>query len=670
MSGKPTDRYDTMIPFFGKANDKRVRLYLHALEAEFRGNNHEVALTANWNGGGSGKRTDLKNKFFITKDVGDEDAVHSEWHTFVNNLEGRLAGLTQAGRPETNDGAGVPLPYPRVEAHAVAPATATAILNVIKSQAGVAQDNTTLEFFQAVIKKHLLVARGVLIVADAGNPEVDITLNPSRWGDATGFNFKTRVNLKAIYSGATLNSDLAPVAGAALTPNHFVIDNPATLRFNYNLSKYLIAEFLENTPLITSLGNDNFWSTTDSKNDTYFRITNDPNKLFTIDPATGNMVDVSRGSAAFQDKLKDDVCVGTKAKENATSKCVDYIEKCIISGKPEDITACKDFMLDSNFWDVTPSEIEDMLPLIAVSTLQKFGFQYDKKNKDFKSFETVASWLRGLQARIQIGQLSAIEFSNISKNFKLTQYLTKLVNKVNSSPAILNDNYFDTKNFNPNDIRFNNWTPYGLTPRIMMNSNFSTELARRFDLMGNKFARYRGNIQRKINVLPNNGGIVLNGQPFRVLPAAIYMIGGGRATITEDDVFTKQGDDLENLVKGTLIKLKSMGKIIDSNTEREFKIHIEKYKDAENKLVKAITYANKYVDLIELFNEVDTQNVLSIDHLKAFVEARNNYFDKTESRQNSIISAIRKIADDVLEKLDNDSSLTRSFKGPIIPSNI
>jgi predicted oxidoreductase len=113
-----------------------------------------------------------------------------------------------------------------------------------------------------------------------------------------------------------------------------------------------------------------------------------------------------------------------------------------------------------------------------------------------------------------------------------------------------------------------------------------------------------------------------------------------------------------------------MGKIIDSNTEMEFKNHIEKYKDAENKLVKAITYANKYVDLIELFNEVDTQNVLSIDHLKAFVEARNNYFDKTESRQNSIIFAIRKIADDVLEKLDNDSGLTRSFKGPIITSNI
>ena len=645
MSGK--DRYDTMIPFFGKPNDNRVRLYLHALESEYI-EKKTIQLSANWNGK-DGIRPELQNVFFTTRNPGsvNDKEVHNEWNTFANNLECRLANLTHG--PSSSSGAfGSGFGFASgsgASGSSRLPVDTKAILQVIISKAG-APTNPQLNFFQQVIIAYLSN------VTNASGE--NIIAAPSRWVEATQFTFKSQDELKRIYDNAGVDSG----SGCA---------DDTALRFNYNLSKYLIAAFLESTPLITSLGNDSFWSTNYSTNNTYFRVTNDPKKLFTIDPATGNMVDITRGSDAFNTKLKDDLCLGTKAKQTGTNKCVDYIEKCINNGKPEDIAACKSFMLNAEFWDATQAEIEDMLPSIAVRTLEKFGFQFDRKNKDFKSFETVGSWLKGLEARIIIGQISGPEFENISKNFKLTQYLTKLVNKVNSSPAILNENYFNTKNFNSNDIRFANWTPYGLTPRIMMNSNFSTEIARKSDYMINNFARLRTNVQRRLHILPN-GVLSVYGNPYIRVGAVPYVMMGGRATI-EDEIFIKQGEDLEDLVKGTLSKLRSIGKTVDSNTEMEFKNYIEKYKDAENKLVKAITYANKYVDLIELFNEVDHQNVLNIDHLKAFVEARNNYFDKTESRQNSIFSAIQRIADDVLEEVEHKSSVSNFFKGPIISSN-
>jgi len=326
MSGK--DRYDTMIPFFGKPNDKRVRLYLHALESEYEVKK-TVQLSDNWNGNANcGIRPELQNVFFTTPNLvsgpANDKEVHNEWHTFANNLECRLADLTQNG-PSTSgafgsgsgafgSGSGA---FGSGSGASRLTVDTKAILEVIKSKAG-QPTNPQLDFFQQVIKAYLLSVKNA-----SDNELIDA---PSRWAEATQFTFKNKDNLGAIYVAAGVDGTKAG--------SNCVDDNSSI--FNYRITKYLLAAFLENTPVV-SLGPDSFWSTQDANLDKYFRISSDPKKIFTIDPATGNKIDVTRGSAEFNSKIGNDVCFGTKGIDNPTSKaqgrtCVDYIQKCIVEG--------------------------------------------------------------------------------------------------------------------------------------------------------------------------------------------------------------------------------------------------------------------------------------------------------------------------------------------------
>lgn len=624
MSGK--DRFDNMIPFFGRSNDKRVRLYLHALETEFKVN-RKVALTANHIGGASGIAPELRNKFFLTPDpTRSDDAVHPEWDTFANNLENRLGSLTLVGNPRLNRSAGA---SPAAAAAATAAVVAAAdILVVIKSLAGVASLNTQLEFFQEVVKMHLNS------LTDGTN---DLMGRPSAWDKATSFQFKSPRELSRIYNGA------------GIIYNYLVAPDDAIV-FTYNLSKYALYALLESAAA-TSLGKDNFWSTTEEVTNKFYRNPSDPLKVLTTD-ATGAQVDVSRGSDAYFKLNMKDKCMGTNVKTTPSLTCDNYFMKCIVNGSPDDISACKSFMLDADFWNIMQSDVDAMLPSIIVDTLDKFGFQMDATNKKYKSYESVGSWLRKLSARVPI-QLSEVELKNITDNIKLTQYLGLLVAKVNQNPAILNENYFESSHFNPQEqsFRFKGWTPYGLTPRVFIRSDTSSDIARQASFITTNFARTRSSAQRRLTLL-NGSSLLHYGVPFSigVAPSFIGMFGGGH----DEEVFAKQGDVLENLLNKTKSQLLSMGKTLDVDTQSQIQRHIAQYRDSENKLHKAIAYAEKYIDLIQVFKQYDESNVLNIDHLKSFVGARDKYFDKAETRQNTIISAIQQIADGLLEKLDND----------------
>ena len=109
---------------------------------------------------------------------------------------------------------------------------------------------------------------------------------------------------------------------------------------------------------------------------------------------------------------------------------------------------------------------------------------------------------------------------------------------------------------------------------------------------------------------------------------------------------------LKSMLDGLEHVLQSNGKSLDTYTKQQIEQHLESYKKSEEKLIKAIRYADKYLDLIHIFKEHDPENVLSIDHLKAFVEAREKYFDKTMGKQNDILNAIERILTTAHEALD------------------
>lgn len=661
MSGRDKTRFDDMIPFFGKADDQRVRLYLKVLEDEYK------ILEKNTNPGILAglplkltKREDPADRGAAPRGLndippqlqkgyhsdyvngavpGNTDAkeTHADWITFFNNLKNRLAGLTIAGNVI------VPVGPPAPTRHQVTPEYAkNTILPLIK--------NTTDPFFVKVIQAHLENLTGA-----------DINI-PTTWSKATDFRFKPvgtatvpavlnllgaidRPAVPATGLYAIYENGLKPAGGAAPVDNAF--PDTATNFPNFNISKYFLHMKLENAAA-ASLGEDTFWSTAAPLTNVYYRNPSDPKKVFTTD-ANGVEVDVSRGSAEHL-KLASDKCAGTKVKQG-TKTCEEYISKCL-TGNDDDIKACKEFMATEDFWEIMPKDVNEMIPSVIVDTLNKFGFQIDSSNKNYKLYESVGSWTKRLSEKIKTNELTQVEYEKISKNTKLNSYLDLLVTKVNQNPAIINENYFESSQLNPLEqgFRFRNWIrAKQLNPRIILKRDDSLNIKRESEFITSNFARNRSIVQRRLALTPN--GILTNGVVFGGNPVVFSVQVGGDGV---NEKLSKHADHLKNLLKHVENKLQIMGKTLDVNTKEQIRKHIAQYEDAENKLFRAIAYSEEYIKLIEDYKEYDKNNVLNMDHLKSFVEARDKYFDKGESKQATIISTLQEIGNSILAKLDED----------------
>jgi len=616
MSNQDKTRYDVMIPFFGLKDDRRVRLYLAALENEWN-RTGVVAFTDNADGKGArvgNIAEELKIKNFSRPDANGNtkgDEVHSEWKDFKANLASRL---TNANKNTFNLGNNT---------------TANDVLNVIRTQGG-------NRFFQAVIQAHLTI-----ILDNAGN---DITTLPLQWSLADNFIFRSAFDdimpRSQFDGGNQMNAE--PI-------------------FSFNFSKYLLYLRLENAATQPSKPN-NFWSTEEPILDTYFRVKNRPNELLTIDE-NGNKVNVY-DNKFLENKYRGDQCVGIKVKEG-THTCNNYLSKCIKSGKQEDIDSCKDYLKDQNFWDVVKSEVESMLPDAIVATLTTFGFKPDSKNKKYTSYESVGSWLSSLRSRIGTS-LSQTDYDAIQKNTKLTQYLTILVNKVNQNPAILNKNYFNTNRFDPEDYssRFNDWhiTKYGLTPRVIYKKDNDSKLSinRQLAFVSNNILSLRNLSQNRIAFVPGSG-LLVNG--VAITPVTPFFLTGGAESsvdslpvmtggdVSELEHLEKQSPLIRLLVEQSINELRANGKEIDHQTQLELNDIVKSFESNENKLHKALNYVHKYIDLYNVYKQYDSDNVLSIDHIKSFVDARERYFDKTIKSLDGL-DVLKQLADQVLEKLE------------------
>jgi hypothetical protein len=207
---------------------------------------------------------------------------------------------------------------------------------------------------------------------------------------------------------------------------------------------------MERGEQIKNSGVDNFWTNENSIVDKYFRTHSNPKKIFTMD-SNGNKIDVSRTSSNFK-KLGQDKCIGTKVKEVIDSKnssnsltCNEYIQKCIYEGKPSDISACKKFMAHEDFWTNIQSEVDEMLPGIIVDTLDSFGFQTNNRNRKYLTYETVGSWLKNLQSRIPLNQITQDEFNKIATDLSNSRFeLERLQeNMVRSGEISYDDDTFN-----------------------------------------------------------------------------------------------------------------------------------------------------------------------------------------------------------------------------------
>jgi hypothetical protein len=592
-----------MMSFFGLPGDRRVRLYLHALKGAYE-KGQPLSLTADME--------QLKNRNFSNADpsLNSED-VHPEWNTF------------------------------RADVEAAMPSNTNEILNMVRLHSGVAANGSQKHFMQQVIKAHV----------DISNAATNLNNNEDAWHTATNVNVKDLSNVFGVVARGVVSA-----AGSGFGSGFSSAPGSGAKQFNYKLTKFILHQLLEQAAAPRSHGVDTFWTTNDTQRDVYFRPASNRDSLFTTD-ANGNKVDVSPGSAAYNN-LANDQCIGTKVKQNGTNTCTNYIQKCI-KGNSSDIQACKEFMQDPNFWDVVPREVDEMLPSIAENTLNSFGFKIVSKN-NLREYESVGSWSRGLDQK----GLSPAEVDSIRKNTKLTQYLEMLVTKINSNPAVLNKQYNAGYSFDPVDHnnRFTSWSlsARGIRPRVILRNspNKQMNIVREVGLLSSSLLSLRSLVNNRVTFVPGSG-LVVRGIPVNVATPVMFgaQLGGANlqmiSAVPDDSEIREQYPLIKNLLSASETVLQSRGKSLDSYTKQQIEQHLESFRRSEEKLIKAIRYADKYIDLLDVYKEYDSENVLSIDHLKLFVEAREKYFDKTIGKQNDLLTAIERIATTINEALDN-----------------
>ena len=410
--------------------------------------------------------------------------------------------------------------------------------------------------------------------------------------------------------------------------------------FGYNYDKFLI-----NTMLMTAVNNVNI-PTSASNNLTDFSDVQDNNQsnekyvrrldglLYEV-KSDGSYELVEANSAAVQNLKEADKCIGTgfESHPGSTKTCYEYLEECIKGG---DVDQCKIYLRDHNFWQNAAKEVDKMQPIVAYQTLKSFEFgrvQQQLGNRQIDRVQTWAEWLDSIKTKLTPQELIAI-----STNIKLQEYLNLIVKKVNDNPAILNKDYIGEKNQSVIAPDLSSVLgKYGLLFAPDVPSNMSTVV---------RLKQLSENSSRQVGLTIGIPGI---------LPTARILVGGSNSYSEQylQDTLRQQNSLVLGMYKSLKDRLVKMGKNINSKDDSLIMQLIEELKLKERKLHKIIVMTERYTELLRGHGVQDPNSSLTTDHLEKFVEQRNNYFKKVQSKQTNLVSIIQSIADSVQSLVTN-----------------
>lgn len=433
-------------------------------------------------------------------------------------------------------------------------------------------------------------------------------------------------NLKKFFSVSINNTDFDP-----------------TKFLPINIDKALLSLLLEKAHSVALKDDDptskKFFDTPSASSVTdeniFYRRLDHPGKLFM--KKDGIEVEVQKGSAEFMKLTEGGNCFTTGFENDKGLKCFDLVKKCL-AGK--NINDCKAFMRSSN-WTFD----EKINPDMAIELLGHFGFrtesvQNTEAGLTLKQLENVSSWLSNLQANHTTsngssGKLSTSDYQSIAGNDPLTGYLEALVAKVNKNPAILNPGYTGSSlTNNPNAFANTRFNKFGLQPKNVV--------------IGSGVSSMSSIVALQNAVTSNRNMIAIY---YGVAPTGLTIQrGGGIAeyleTVQDNNQFPLRLSKLVSESFNSFVaSLRNHGKDLDQGDQNHIQKLITDLKEKEDKLFKAAIYTDKYVRLLSVFGQTDSNSVLNMDHVQQFVDKRNNYFNKVGKKQDDLLSILRALAE-------------------------
>tara|TARA_Y100000813_G_C24160110_1_gene351683 strand:- start:637 stop:2622 length:1986 start_codon:yes stop_codon:yes gene_type:complete len=367
----------------------------------------------------------------------------------------------------------------------------------------------------------------------------------------------------------------------------------------------------------------------------FYKKVGQPGKTFTLD-ANGNEVEVQAGSAIYQQLTEANQCFGTGIIAGDANECNDYFIKCL-AGK--DITECKSFMENANFWNNAENAVSTMLPDVLLATLDSFGFKaYDSKTstgRNYRAYPSAEEWITTLKASLGNDDAAQATVDAVRGNARLMGYLNMIVARVNSNPGIANPTYVeDGPSYNPNAFVGTLGSQYGIkgkafAPRSSKARPAPTPTA--VSALENTVVNYMGPL-----------GLTYGITPFT---AAIPIQRGGADELdisNENRLPLKVSDQLNEMYESILENLQHGGKDLDGGDQETIKKMINELNVLENKLFKSSSYVQGYEDLIS------TQaggSLVTESNLEKFVAKRNDYFNRVNAKYQSIFPIFSKLAE-------------------------
>jgi hypothetical protein len=350
-------------------------------------------------------------------------------------------------------------------------------------------------------------------------------------------------------------------------------------------------------------------------------------------------------------KLKSSFkCYSSLVNDNGDiKKCDEYMNQCILDNNATGLGKCLDYINanDKSFFDVARSEIKQMHPLVALRTLQRFGFRvreaYDRECKmNIKKVEAVKHWLANF---MKTKFKDASDQSAIEQNSKLLEYLELIVQYVNGNPTILNGDRFTGKTeesvgtIQQSDLakKLNIPTrkaPNQLTSGLLDGARLRVNVAGNLLGATSKFPRFSISLQN--GSLTNNLGNMFNNG---------FVLNGGAQVGGAEDRTIHGSAALNALMNQTLSQLTNRGKKLVDADVKSIESKLRQMADMENKLQETADYLVAYNDLMVQLRDYKSE-VLTIDTLKALVDKYNGLSTKYSNEEASMASIF-----EVLQKL-------------------
>ena len=466
---------------------------------------------------------------------------------------------------------------------------------------------------------------------------------------ANGADYNNRV---AVISDTTpyidINMNVNAIIGANVAPFYNVGSLMVSpLQFSFNLEKLVLVKILEkhlkdNTP--TPATQSSFFDDVSAVKDAgkYWR---DENGILYMnsDDKGATPVKMDPKSREFL-SLVNTKCMSTNVVDDGGETCAGFLKNCLENGN---ISQCKEYLKNDNFWPSVTEEVKKIVPLVAVQLLQSFQFKtkehYDNDLKlNIKTVESVQDWASRLTEQIASRTLSKDEVKSIVSNTKLIGYLEMLVDKINSNPTILNrDIKKGATVANPEPFKGSRFSGLGVSfnPKSSLSGLVSTVV--------------RTNQSTKEHM--DRLAISLSLPQIFGFRMPMIMRGGSAASVEataqkQSNEFRHTWAQMKMQYEGLVKRLNASGKTLDKNDDKRINELINQLKESEVKLYKAMLYTEKYADLIEVHGQRDNNSTLSLVQLQQFVDMRKKYFERVSRKQSALASIIQAVAEAVVKE--------------------